>query len=520
MVCMGVSSKLSVSNQQLRRPPTPLQSPVSYLCEPGHPVDGAWRPFYTTPRALVGDCAMPRSRFAVVVALAAAGIVLGACMGGGSTGGGGAPRTSQATLPEGHPVAAGSFSVAAGRSVDRGGVRFSCAAGGAACAVTVDDAQSGQARVTGGRLTVARIQAAAPPGGGTQPGDDGQPGTGGGTSATGSLTFPTTDKGNKIGILVTTVTGVEAAGPFVREARLFGDDDRDPNNDILRPGVHWKDFTAIRTSGDVDYGLHPEIKFRDFEGLEGSSEDLHGIQVYSDKLGIRTSSQSGDVSEDLRNLRYNVIAYRGALEHSQFLVALKVRESKPTTFFEDPGYYLPHVSAHGAIAMGVLAPSPPGRFTGQFGSPPSISGTWSGGAIATPNFLVAAGGSANRWGKLGIEAILNDLEKYVSKGKVRLDVRMNPDYPSGDESYASGAGNLDITFSDWTRPSHPILPEGLPLPGNRKFTNLEFGRGGNFTEFTADSGIRGQFFGPAGKEEAAGTFSFDSHIGAFGAKKQ
>ena len=472
---------------------------------------------------------MPRSRFAVVVALAAAGIMLGACMGGGSTGGGGAPRTSQATLPEGHPVAAGSFSVAAGRSVDRGGVRFSCAAGGAACAVTADT-ESGQARVTGGRLTVARIQAAAPPpsdgggedggnpGGGMQPGDDGQPGTGG-TSAIGSLTFPTTDEGN-IGILVATVTGIESRGPSVREAKLFGDDDRDPYNNILRPGVHWKDFTAIRTSGDIDYGLHPEIKFREFDGLEGSSEDLHGIQVYSDKLGIRTSSQSGDVSEDLRNLRYNVIAYRGVLEHSQFLVALKVRESKPVPVFEDPGYYLPHVSAHGAIAMGALAPSPPGRFTGQFGSPPSISGTWSGGAIATPNFLVAAGGSVNRWGKLGIEDILNDLEKYVSKGKVRLDVRMNHDYPSGDESYASGAGNLDITFSDWTRPSHPILPEGLPLPGNRKFTNLEFGRGGNFTEFTADSGIRGQFFGPAGKEEAAGTFSFDSHIGAFGAKKQ
>ena len=35
MVCMGVSFKLSVSNQQLRRPPTPFQSPVSYLCEPG-----------------------------------------------------------------------------------------------------------------------------------------------------------------------------------------------------------------------------------------------------------------------------------------------------------------------------------------------------------------------------------------------------------------------------------------------------------------------------------------------------
>ena len=71
------------------------------------------------------------------------------------------------TLPEGHSVAAGSFTVSAGQSVERGGVRFSCAAGGAACAVTVD-AGSGMARATGGRLTVARIQA--------MPNDGGQDG--------------------------------------------------------------------------------------------------------------------------------------------------------------------------------------------------------------------------------------------------------------------------------------------------------------------------------------------------------
>ena len=74
------------------------------------------------------------------------------------------------TLPEGHSVASGNFTVPAGRSVECGGVRFSCAAGGAACAVTVD-AGSGMARATGGRLTVARIQAAAPP-----PNDGGQDG--------------------------------------------------------------------------------------------------------------------------------------------------------------------------------------------------------------------------------------------------------------------------------------------------------------------------------------------------------
>ena len=100
------------------------------------------------------------TRKAVLAAAAAFGLLaLAACGGGG--GGGAAPQTSRVTLPEGHSVASGSFSVPAGRSVERGGVRFSCAAGGAACAVVVDPG-SGTARATGGRLTVARVQAATP----------------------------------------------------------------------------------------------------------------------------------------------------------------------------------------------------------------------------------------------------------------------------------------------------------------------------------------------------------------------
>ena len=100
------------------------------------------------------------TRKTALAAAAAFGILaLAACGGGG--GGGGTPQTSRVTLPEGHSVESGSFTVAAGKSVERGGVRFSCAAGGAACAVVVDT-ESGQARVTGGRLTAARVPAAAP----------------------------------------------------------------------------------------------------------------------------------------------------------------------------------------------------------------------------------------------------------------------------------------------------------------------------------------------------------------------
>ena len=70
------------------------------------------------------------------------------------------PAGEPVALPEGHTLSGGSFEVAAGGTADRGGVRFSCAAGGAACRVVVG--ADGAARSTGGRLTVARIPAPAP----------------------------------------------------------------------------------------------------------------------------------------------------------------------------------------------------------------------------------------------------------------------------------------------------------------------------------------------------------------------
>ena len=108
------------------------------------------------------------TRKAALAAAAAFGLLaLAACGGGGAPAPDPAPQTSRVTLPEGHTVASGSFSVPAGKSVDRGGLRFSCAAGARPCAVTVDPG-SGAARVTGGRLTVARVQA--------MPNDGGQDG--------------------------------------------------------------------------------------------------------------------------------------------------------------------------------------------------------------------------------------------------------------------------------------------------------------------------------------------------------
>ena len=109
------------------------------------------------------------TRKAALAAAAAFGLLaLAACSSGGGGAPGAAPQTSRVTLPEGHSVASGSFSVPAGRSVERGGVRFSCAAGARPCAVTVDPG-SGVARATGGRLTVARVQAVTPT---PQPGGD------------------------------------------------------------------------------------------------------------------------------------------------------------------------------------------------------------------------------------------------------------------------------------------------------------------------------------------------------------
>ena len=76
-------------------------------------------------------------------------------------------------LPEGVTLAtAGTFTVEPGRSVDRDGARFTCAAGGAACTVVVAERAGGgfAATVTGGRVMVA----AAAPGGGGQNGGVGE----------------------------------------------------------------------------------------------------------------------------------------------------------------------------------------------------------------------------------------------------------------------------------------------------------------------------------------------------------
>lgn len=51
----------------------------------------------------------------------------------------------------------GSFTVPAGQSVDRGGVRFSCGAGNTACVVTAD-AEAGEVRVTGDRPPTERLK--------------------------------------------------------------------------------------------------------------------------------------------------------------------------------------------------------------------------------------------------------------------------------------------------------------------------------------------------------------------------
>ena len=103
---------------------------------------------------------------ATLAALAIGVLSLTACGGGG--GGSAKPAAmmpgagmepAQVSLPEGHTVPNGSFTVAAGTSVERGGVRFSCASGGAACRVVVAE---GRAHSSGGALTVARLAAAMP----------------------------------------------------------------------------------------------------------------------------------------------------------------------------------------------------------------------------------------------------------------------------------------------------------------------------------------------------------------------
>ena len=76
-------------------------------------------------------------------------------------------------LPEGVTLAtAGTFTIEPGESVDRDGARFTCAAGGPACAVVVAERAGGgyAATATGGEVMVAAAQLPAPPdSGGGQP---------------------------------------------------------------------------------------------------------------------------------------------------------------------------------------------------------------------------------------------------------------------------------------------------------------------------------------------------------------
>ena len=109
--------------------------------------------------------------FVLPAAVCALVLALSGC-GGGSSSTGTTPPSGRSmaqlesepvALPEGVTLAtAGTFTVEPGRSVDRDGARFTCAAGGAACTVVVAERAGGgfAATVTGGRLTVARVQAA------------------------------------------------------------------------------------------------------------------------------------------------------------------------------------------------------------------------------------------------------------------------------------------------------------------------------------------------------------------------
>ena len=78
-------------------------------------------------------------------------------------------------LPEGVTLArAGTFTIEPGESVNRDGARFTCAAGGPACAVVVAERAGGgyAATVTGGEVMVAAARVPAPPdSGGGQPGE-------------------------------------------------------------------------------------------------------------------------------------------------------------------------------------------------------------------------------------------------------------------------------------------------------------------------------------------------------------
>ena len=263
---------------------------------------------------------LPTRKAALAAAAAFGLLALAACGGGGGGAPGAAPQTSRVTLPQVHSVVSGSFSVPAGRSVDRYGMRFSCAAGARPCAVTVDPG-SGVARVTGGRLTVALLQA--------MPNDGGQ--DGGVPPETGQVEVPWPDW---------PIQDVAAA-----RTRMSGETLSWSSNDILNRVEAFEDsFSSSSQSSSGSSGNRPGRQGWCITGIWIQRQDCSGgleyqsVMTYRDIPIVRARHRNDSQAVG------NESGLGGILDYGIFMVGNSFLENYPGfggEYFVHPEYFHP-----------------------------------------------------------------------------------------------------------------------------------------------------------------------------------
>ena len=403
------------------------------------------------------------TRKAALAAAAAFGLLALAACGGG----GGAPgaQTSRVTLPEGHTVASGSFTVSAGKAVERGGLRFSCAAGGTTCAVTVDPS-SGTARVTGGRLTVVRIQA--------MPNDGGQDGDA--PSETGQVEVPWPDW---------PIQDVAAA-----RTRMSGETLSWSSNDILNRVKAHGDHHESPSSSSGSSGIRP--------GQQGwcivggylidrclSSLEYQSVMTYRDIsiVQARYGGSARSVGDES--------GLGGILDYGVFMVGNSFWEAPLDFGGED----------HPGFGAGYFAHSDEGSFRDTW------SGRWRGALVGTGNAPVGTTG-IGRTSPLYRQFIMGDVDITAGPASLEGYTRFQVEF-SNIRNIGTGE-SVTLSHMRWDLDNQPHRNAGnygsLSPPGG--------------ASPTWSPGYIGMSVTGPNDAEVLGVFYTEEAVGGFGAKKQ
>ena len=406
----------------------------------------------------------------VLPAACALVLALSGCGGGGSSTGTTPPsgrsmaqlESEPVALPEGVTLAtAGTFTVEPGRSVDRDGARFTCAAGGAACTVVVAERAGGgfAATVTGGRLTVARVQAAM------EEQDDGQ----NGGMEERDRPFPAWPVAD-VAAARSLVSGSALSWSSSEiDSRIRAIEDSQPATGLNNGGSQIPDLdrgpasllcvisdTRHRTSCNVEYS--PVMTY------------LHGGIPIVQARALGTGG-GGRPSEE--------IAIGGLLEHGYFMVGWS------KTRIETDRELDKSIADYQGVERGIASNLLP------------TTGRWQGALIGTGSTTTSP---------LYRQFIVGDVDVRISPhpGRFATDLRSVDVAFSNIRNLSTGDRNVTLSHMQWS--------DSTDLDGT--FDTLPYHRPGS---------IWMQFFGSSdgsNGEEILGVFHTEEAVGGFGAKKR